>query len=370
MKFSCTQENLNLGVNIINRVAAKSGNLPILNNILIQCQGGNIQLLGTNLEMGIKYIVRGKIDKDGIFTVPSVLFSDYINLLNDRIDCELKDDVLVIQSGLSVSKIKGLPASEFPTLPSLSGGDWFFCKKQDLVKVINRVIFAVSPAETRPELNGVYLNIDPESKSAVFAATDSYRLAECRIPLKTQINKTITAIIPARTLQELARILNQIKNDSEEIKFGINASQISFFYDNLELISRLIDGIYPDYQQIIPKIFKTQVQTDKHFLIKAIKASSLFAKSGVYDVFIQTQSPENIQVGGANSQSGEYSAQVPAEVSGEDASITFNYRFLLDALQAIEAQNIKLQIVDSNNPILLTPVDNEECRYLIMPIRA
>jgi DNA polymerase-3 subunit beta len=370
MKFSCTQENLSLGVSLVSRVVARTASLPILGNILIQCQEEGIYLTGTNLELGLRCFIRGKVIEPGEFTVPARLFNDYINLLSGKIDIEVENQTLIINSGLTISKLKGLPANEFPPLPKIENGFRYLCKKENLLQGIEQVVFAASVNETRPELSGVLFKFESQNKTLTLTATDSYRLAEYKILTQdVELEKNFSIIVPSRTLQELARILNFIKNQKDKITLEIEANQISFSYENIELVSRLIDGAYPDYEQIIPKNFKTEIMVNRESLINAIKAASLFSRSGIYDIKIEVIPNKGVKVSSLNAQIGEQITLVEGEVKGEECSIAFNYHYLLDGLQAINTSEVNIQIIDSNNPCLFTPQGENNYLYIVMPIR-
>lgn len=368
MKFSSTQENLNTGLNIVGRFSSRTGTLPILNNVLIHCQAEGAYLSATNLEMGVKCLVRGKTEEEGDFTIPSRLFSECVGLLSDKVEIELKEQSLEIISGSTSTKIKGVPASEFPLFPKIENGEKYICQKNALVQAINQVVFSVAENETRPELSGVFFKTN-ENKQLILAATDSYRLSESRLSAEWTSEKNLSIIVPARALQELSRILSLAKDEGTQVTIEIGANQICFSYDNIEILSRLIDGAYPDYEQIIPKEFKTKATFKRDALAKTIKAASLFSRSGIYDVTVRARPGEGLEIVSANSQLGEYKTLVESEVSGEDCAVVFNYRYILDGLQALEGSDIVLQTVDSNNPCLFTSSGNQSYLYIVMPIR-
>lgn len=369
MKVVCTQEKLSLGLNIVSRSIGKTGNLPILNNILIQAKKEGIYLLSTNLETGIKYLVTGKVEKEGEFTVPARTFNDYISFLKDKIEIEQNDNFLTIKSGNNLAKINGQPANEFPLFPKIEGEKKIVLRKEILLKIIKYVSFASSINETRPELTGVLFKINPEKKQAFFVATDSYRLAEYRFDIDEDYQEPLFFIIPTKTLIELARIINLLKTNEEKIEVFINETQVLFVYENLELISRLIDGVFPDYEQIIPNNFLTEIKVNRLDLISAIKATSLFSRSGIYDVNLETISENELQVKGSNSQIGENQTIINAQITGPKCKISFNYNYLLEGLNVLEGENIVLKIIDSDNPCLLADLGEKNYLYLIMPIR-
>src|SRR4030042_468099 len=199
MKITCTQENLNKGLSIVSHIASKSTSLPILNNVLIKAEKGVINLITTNLEMGISCLVRGKIEKDGVYTVGSKLLNDYIGLLpNEKIELGLKDDFLEIKATKQETKIKGNSAEEFPLIPQVEKKNPYICRVEDLIGAFSQVLFAVSVSETRPEISGIYLNFS--NGILTLTATDSYRLAEKKIKVKEKAKEEKEVIVPARTI--------------------------------------------------------------------------------------------------------------------------------------------------------------------------
>jgi DNA polymerase-3 subunit beta len=246
MRFIGLQENLKRGLNIVGHITSKNINLPILNNILIKAEGGNIELVGTNLEIGITHKLRGKIEKDGQFTVDSKLITEYINLLNsgEKVKIEEKDNELRVESGSYKTKIKGESAKEFPLIPTIPKTQPYYCQIDDLRKALNSVVFAVSNSENRIELTGVLFSFNKNKLS--LAATDSYRLAEKEMEIKGEGRaEEIKIIVPAKTIQELLRALNNFEGADDpgvtaEVNIYLSENQILFTIDSVDLISRLI----------------------------------------------------------------------------------------------------------------------------------
>ncbi len=281
MKISSLQENLKNGLLTVSHIASKNINLPILNNIMIEAKQGNIKLITTNLETGITTQIRGKIEKEGVYTVDSKTISDYVALLpNNKIDIEEKENKLIIKTDNYKTAIKGQVADEFPLIPVVEKKEYYKTKLNDFKKAISQVVFAVSTSETRMELSGVLFDFNKEK--LIMAATDSYRLTEKEVKISTNSENGRKIIVPAKTLQELLRILSGMKGENineegGEIIFYISENQILFTIENTELISRLIEGQYPDYKQIIPDNSETSVLVNKNELLRAVKASSIFS---------------------------------------------------------------------------------------------
>ncbi|MFH1427434.1 MAG: DNA polymerase III subunit beta [Patescibacteria group bacterium] len=376
MKFSGLQENLKQGVFVVSHVAGKNVNLPILGNIMIEAREGNIRLITTNLEMGIVYHLRGKVEKEGAYTVDSKILADYISLLpNKKINLEEKDNNLLIECENYKTKIRGQSAEEFPLIPVVDRSNYYSANIEDFKKVLSQVVFAVSSSETRLELSGVFFRF--KDSSLTLAATDSYRLAEKEIKIKnTQNQEEQSIIVPASTLQELIRILSGLKESGEveggeeEIKFSVSDNQIIFIVKSTELTSRLIEGQYPDYKQIIPANSRTKAIINRQEFVRAVKASSLFAKTGINDVNLDfPQGKNQIVISSASGQTGENITSLTASVEGADNGIIINYRYLLDGLNNIEEENVKIEIIDNNTPCILRGEKIKEYLYIIMPIK-
>ncbi len=381
MKLSCIQENLNRGLLIYSHIASKNISLPILNNILFRAENGVITLLATNLEIGIKCVVRGKIEKDGVIALPAKLFADYIaSLPNEKIDLNLQDQNIQIKCKKFETRIRGVGVSDFPLIPEINKEGGYSLDVGKFREAINQVIFAVSPNEIRPEISGIFLHFDGQKKKLTVASTDSYRLAEKSLDLVNGENENVKdAIVPARTMQEILRILS-IFRDTEDpespsvLKVYLAENQILFSLNSVDLISRVIDGQYPDYQQIIPSNWKTKAAINRNELARLVKTASLFAKPGIFDVTFTFYPGKNgageLVLSSANSQFGENTVKLDTELQGGKNEITLNYRYLLDGLGAIESDEVFLEITSSDSPCLLRPkAESSDYLYIIMPIK-
>ncbi|MBU2264070.1 DNA polymerase III subunit beta, partial [Patescibacteria group bacterium] len=380
LKIFSLQENLKQGLALVGHVSGKNVNLPILNNILIKAEQGKIKLIATNLEIGVISTVRGKIEREGLFTVSSKIISDCINLLpNKKIGLKQKENFLLVDCENFQAKIKGQSAEEFPLIPEIDRKNYFSANPEEVKKAISQVIFAAAASETRLELSGVLLVFS--ENNLTIAATDSYRLAEKKIKIKSnnkeekEEKEEKRIIVPAKTLHELLRILSVTLDDgieekNSEIQFYISENQILFIYGSTELVSRLIEGQYPDYQQIIPVASKTKISIDRQELIRAVKIASLFSKAGINDVNLDFLEGKNqVIISSVSGQTGENITKLEAGVLGNDNSIVVNYRYLLEGLSNIEKEIIKIEVIDSNTPCIIKPEQDEGYLYIIMPIK-
>lgn len=377
MKFSCTRDNLYQGLSIVSHGTGKNVNLPILQNVLIKAEGGTISLTTTNLEIATNCAVRGKVDEPGEFTVPAKLFFDYVSLLpNENILITTDGTVLAVACGNNKTKINGLSSTDFPLVPHVQGDQAYQIPVEGLRQALSRVLFAVATNEARPELTGVSIEIRPTQTGAeaVFAATDSYRLAEAIVPLPGQSLTERKMIIPAKTLGEVNRILSVFRDSVEApstIVLGLSENQALFSYGSVELVSRTIEGNYPDYRQIIPQQFQTQSVLDREDFTKAVKTASLFSKNGLFDVTLTFSPPEKqLEVKSLDADRGENVASCGAEINGVGNNVTLNFRYLLDGLAAVGTERVQFQMIDASNPcILKAQEDGMAYVYIIMPIK-
>lgn len=370
MKFTCTKENFLQGVQAVSSITGKQVHLPILNNILISAEPTGLRATGTNLELSVVAAIRGKVEVAGSFTVPAKTLVEYVSLLpaEARIDCELVENELVLKSGRQRTKMKGVSATDFPVVPVVEKQNEIVFPADRLKRALGRVLISVSHSEVRPELQGVLFFTDQADRlRAVFASTDSYRLTEVKTEVMKNCDTPMRVIIPQRTAQETYRLL---PNTDDQIVVSFGEGQISCVIGDVQVISRLIDGAYPDYRQIIPKTWNTEVRLSVEELTKTIRAASLFATQGVNAVSLHAKpSEELLVVTSASSQMGEHSAEIPVEGTGDENKIILNHRYLLDGLLSVEEERASLRVVSGEAPCVLLPEKSDDYVYIIMPIR-
>ncbi len=364
MKLSCTKENLLTGLSTVGRIASKNLTLPILSNVLLRAEKSSLVLSATNLEVGVTTRVRGKITEDGAITVQARLLTDYVGLLeNDKIELETEGATLKVVSDSSHTTIRGMTADDFPIIPQVSHDGGFKMEATTLRDGLNQVLFSAAQDTTRPEISGIFFSI--KGNKLTMAATDSYRLAECTVTLK-EPRKDIKTIVPTRALYELVRIMPA----EGDVEVFIGETQALFVTDSIELSTRLIEGQYPDYSQIIPASSSVEVHVDTESLVKAVKTASLFCRSGINDVTVGIDPAKNlITCAAANSELGEHQGSIPAKITGGPVSVVFNYKYLLEGLSAINAPDVVLGVTDSASAGILKSDGKGEYLYLIMPIR-
>jgi DNA polymerase-3 subunit beta len=372
MHFACTQENLIQGLNMVSHVAGKNVNLPVLGNVLLKTEAGSLKLSTTNLEMAVNCSVRGKVEAEGEYSVPAKLFMDYVGLLpSGKVELVLTEDGLDVRAGEQETTLKGMPSSEFPLLPRLAKNHGYQLPAADAKRAIAQVAFAVSTSESRPELSGVACFF--RGAEVAFVATDSYRLAERVVPM-AGVQGDLKTIVPARAFVEATRILGSYKDElgmPESVSFDFTENQMVMTFGNVELVSRLIEGSFPDYQQIIPQAFKTEAVVSKSELQKAVRAASLFSRQGLYDIHLSFD-PEKgtCTVQSADQGTGKTKTVLKGTMSGDSNAVTLNFRYFGDGLSAMNSDSVRIKQIDGMNPVLVLPEGSSEAyRYIVMPIR-
>ena len=376
MRIACTQENLLQGLNIVGHVAGNNANLPVLGNVLLQTESGSLKISSTNLEMSVTCTVRGKIEQEGAYSVPAKLLLSYISLLpSGKVELVVTEEGLEVRSGDQETVIKGMAASEFPLLPKLTKEKGFLLNAGEFKRALGQVVFAVSPSQSRPELGGVYCFFgDPANAGLVgFVATDSYRLAERLMPY-TGSTASVRAIVPARALVEAGRILGAYKDElgvPEEAELAFTENQVVMSYGNVEMISRLLEGNFPDYRAFIPQNFKTEVVLNRVELKKAVSAASLFSRQGIQDIhFAFDPDSGACTIKSADQGTGKTKTVLKGAVTGETNGVTLNYQYLNQGLDQMSSDDVRIRQIDAMNPLLVVPEGSKEnYRYIVMPIR-
>ena len=385
MKLICTQENFKKAIQNTERVVSKQNTLPILNNILFKAEKSGLTLSATNLEIGVIVKLGAKVEREGELTIPAKLLSSFINNLpasGENISLEEGDQSLNIKSVNTKSSIKGLPADDFPLIPKKSGDFQITISGVKLKNIISKIISSVAFNEARQELTGVNLILG--EKEICFASTDSFRLSEEKIEIKEEIinpalykeliEKKNNLIIPGPTFIELARIIG---NDEEgDIKIAIEDGQIFFDYNGTMLVSRLINGKYPEYKHIMPKEFKTRVVGERNVIQSAVKMASVFSSTKTCEiVFKSSQEDKNILIEAKSAEAGENSTELKLDNVGPSQEVVFNSKYFLDGLNAIETSKVAILMNNGSSPVALKEIDEktgevlEGFTYIVMPIK-
>lgn len=362
MKIQVTQENLNKALNHVARVASGRNTLPILSNVLIKTVNNRVCVAATNLNIAITHYIGSKVTTKGAITVPARLTQDFVSSLpSGVVDLSLEDNKLHIKTEKYNSTINGTPAEDYPVMPSIKNGQEWKLPALTLKNVLNQTVIAASNDDARPILTGVYLYSNEGNLKVV--ATDSYRLAESQI---LKFSKKVNLLIPSSAINDLLRIL---PDTTDEVTVVHDEQQVQFVVGDTELITRLIDGAYPDYQKLIPSSFTNQATLVKNDFINITKVSSLFARESAGSITIEFDPKGKISIKSIASQLGENTAEADASVEG-DGNITLNSRYLLDALNNIDEEKVTISFNGKLEPCVINPETESGQTHVIMPLKS
>ncbi len=366
MKFLCIKENLNKGLQILGNTPTQDAALPVLANVLLKTENGQLKLSATDLEVGINCFVSGKIEQEGSITIPAKLLMQYVSSIRDeKLGLSCTDLVLSVSSANNSTTFSGISPEEFPLIPEIKDGTSFEVDCRILLEAIKKTVFAVANDFSRPEIAGVYFAL--EGDQLVLASTDSYRLAEFRYKLPVASKTKIAMIIPAKTMRALERVLSEKEGS---VKIRATENQVMFSFEDVIITSRLVDGKFPDYIQIIPASSTTSVFVERGVLINTIKTTSLFSKAGVSDIKIETDLESNtLKISAATESIGKSEAKIPCKNKGENTEITFNYKYLLEGLSVIDEEIVELGISGNSMPGMIRGEGDKSYIYIIMPIK-
>ncbi len=360
------KENLAPAVMIAERFSGKNATLPILGNVLLEVEKNSLKIIATNLEYAVEVILPGEGVRPGQISVPAKIISSLLqSLREEKIELEEKQGNLFVKTPARDIRINGISAEDFPLLPKIKKKNTCAMESFQLKRGLERVIPAVSLSEFKPELAGVYFKIT--EKSLQLAATDTFRLAEHQAPiLKNNEGGNFSFILPQRVSTELARILG----GDDDVKISLGENQVEFQTGGLRVISRLIDGVFPEYSSIVPKNFETTCFLKREGLIDTIRASSIFT-SKMQEVALTIQEKKGVlEIASNNTEIGEYKTKLPAAVTGKGISVSFNHRFLLDGLNALDEEELFFGLNSQNAPSMLRNKSGGSYLYVVMPIRA
>ncbi len=374
MKISCLQENLAKGLSIVGRAVASRSTLPVLSNVMLATDNGRLKLSATNLELGINCWVGAKVEAEGATTVPARLLTDFINSLPpEQIDLELavRTQTLNARCARFEANIKGIDAQEFPIIPTTDDAERAIrLRPEDLRQMIDQVVFAAATDESRPILTGVLAHF--EGDRLTMAAADGFRLSVRSVPLGQKIDDTVDIIIPARALGELARI-SADQEDPVEVYITPARNQILFHLRDIDLVSQLIEGKFPDYRQIIPSGYATRTVLDTSGFLKAARVSHLFARDAANIVRMEIVPgdelmPGHLTLAATSAELGDNVGQLDAIVDGDPLEIAFNAKYLIDVLSVVDTTQVGLETTSAASPGVLRPIGDDDFIHVIMPM--
>ncbi|GAB4579878.1 MAG: DNA polymerase III subunit beta [Anaerolineales bacterium] len=373
MKVTVLQENLAQGINIVSRAVSPRSTLPVLANVLAATDDGRLRLSATNLELGITCWIGAKIEREGSTTIPARTFSDLVSTLpKDRVEMDLTERTqsLHVKCGTSNTDIKCIDAQEFPPMPALDASDGIQMNVADLKEMIQQVVFSASTDEARPVLTGV--QVDVSGNKITFASADGFRLSVRSAELSSAVATPMNVIIPARALSELARVATD-NNQMVTMLFPPGRGQVVFRMKDVEVVSQLIDGNFPDFRQVIPRNYETRSVMSTDSFLKACKQAEIFAResSHIARVNITPGSdlqPGTVQIFAQSEETGQNETVVDATIEGPSLLIAFNVRFMRDVLEVIKTPNVALETSTSASPGVVRPLGETDFLHVIMPM--
>jgi DNA polymerase-3 subunit beta len=373
MKISVLQENLAHGLNIVSRAVSPRSTLPVLANVLVATDEGRLRLSATNLELGITCWIGAKIQEEGSTTVPARTFTELVSTLIDKqVDMSLnvRTQTLNVHCGSSNTDLKCIDSQEFPPMPVPDAAAGIQINVADFKEMIQQVAFAASSDDARPILTGVLITVSEEK--LILAAADGFRLSVRNAVLSSPVSREINAVIPARALTELARIAS----DSDQAITMIlppGRGQVVFRLKDVELVSQLIEGSFPDYAQIIPRGYKTRTIISTYSFLKACKQAEIFAREGSHIARLRITpggelKPGNVMISGQSEETGFNQTEIDATIEGSELLIAFNVKFLREVLEVIKTPNVALETTQDTSPGVLRPVGDDNFLHVIMPM--
>lgn len=363
MKISVSQENLKQALGLSERATSRTSQLPILNNILLRTEHGRLKVSATNLEIGVHCRIGAKVEREGSVAVPAKIVADFVaSLPAGPVTLSVQNNTLSLKSSSSQTTVLGFDTAEYPIIPKIGGDVVCAIPAADLKSVLSAVAGAAAVSENRPELSGVFISFQKGTVTA--AATDSFRLAEKSTPVQCRREETV--IVPRVTALEVSRMCDQVAGD---VSVRISENQISFSGDDVEVVSRLIDGRYPDYRKIIPERSVSRALVDRAELGNAVRLASLFS-SNIADVTLECA--ENIlKISAKNSAKGDAVISVPANLKGEAFEVSLNHHYLNDGVGAVSGNHVVLEFTGKGSPFVLRMAEEpKDTLYLVMPLRS
>ncbi len=363
MKIECKIEKIKHGISKMDRIAGKNLTLPILDSFLLIVKGSTLKIRATNLSIGVEVEIPVKVLEEGVVAIRGDIFSQTISSMNDNdvLILEALGENLKLKTKNSSITIKSFPSEDFPTIPSVSGTS-FSVSSSKLLDGIKSVYYSGAISDIKPEISSTYVYGDGDS--LIFVATDSFRLAEKKIKTKN-IEEFPGIIIPFKNISEIIKIL---ADESADVIVTISKNQMSLSLDGVYLTSRIVDGVFPDYKQIIPKEFKTEIVVLKQDLINALKVSNVFSDKFNQITLLVKPKEKTMAIFSKNSEIGENTTNITASLSGENAEVSFNHKYLTDCLQSINQDSISIQLNQNTKPMIIKGISDQSFSYLIMPM--
>lgn len=374
MRLTCLQQHLAKALSIVVRAVPSKSTLPVALNILLATDDGRLRLAGTNLDLAITTWIAGNVEAEGAIAVPARILSGFVNSLDpDRLELTLHERTrtLTIRAGASEANIKGIDADEFPPIPRAGGSVTAVIDPATLREGIEQVVFAAATDDSRPVLAGVLASFDGERLT--LAAADGFRLAVRRLDLRSPVAERLDIIVPRQAMIELARLLDD-ETAPAELSVSPNRSQLLVRLPSADLVSRLIEGTFPNYEQIIPTRYQTRVLVSTADFLKATRRAEIFAADAANMVRLQILpgeelSPGRMLVSARAAELGDNTSQLEVVVEGGPTQIAFNAKYLKDVLSALpNVPQVGLEVSSPASPGVIRPVSGNGYTHVIMPM--
>jgi DNA polymerase-3 subunit beta len=371
MQLNCLQENLSHGLGVVQRAVATRTTLPITQHVLLSSDGGRLKMSATNLEIAISTWIGAEIQEEGAITVPARLLTDFVNSLSKQtlsVTSTTPGKGIHLKGDRVDATINGADAAEFPPIPSVEDGIATRVDSKVIREAIHQVVLAAAVEDSRPVLTGV--NVELEGTSLTLAAADGFRLAVHKSSVLDAVPEKLSVIVPARTLQEVERLIEG--DDPIEIVVTPQRSQILFRLKNVEIVSQLIQGTFPNYSQLVPQEHTTRVIVDLGELQRATRTASIFAKDGSGIIRIQmspgAKGAGTVTISSRAEELGDNTGEIEAQVEGEEGQIAFNSRYLSDVLAVLGKDKVAMEMTTSSSPGVIKPVDTDNYIHVVMPM--
>lgn len=366
MKISCTKENLLYGVQVVQRAVSSKNPLPILSGILLTTEENKLKLSATDLELGIECSVPVNVIEEGSVVLPAKYLGEIVRRLPDtkiEIETDKENNTTLIKYAQSEFNIHGFSAEDFPLLSSIDSQVNYNIRQELFRNLVKQVVFATSNDENRPIFTGCLMEVEDDRIALI--ATDTHRLSYGNININREDKDFISVIVPGKTLSEISRLAT---SDEQNIKFSIAENQIVFEMDDIVLISRLIEGQFPNYKQVIPQTYKSKVRIKTKDLLDATERASLLAKDGSNVIKLKIEG--NTLIVTSNSpEIGRVYEEISIQLEGEETQIAFNSKYIIDVLKVVDSEEIFMELTGALSPGIIKPIEGENFIYLILPVR-
>lgn len=373
MKIEILKDNFKNGLSVVEKIVGKNLSLPILDNVLISTEDSFLCLSSTDLETAIKIWILAKIIRIGKTAVPVKFLSSFVSLLpNEKISLEEKKQNLFIECKSFKNQIQGLNPEEFPLIPEFKNVEYLEVDNRKFCQGLSQIVDVASPSQSRPEISGIYFIFSKNQIKMV--ATDSFRLAEKTISSEGSVKKDVSFILPQKPAREIINILGE-KEGKTKVYFSANQTMFEFpmketQHPEVQITSRLIEGEYPNYEEIIPKKFKTNIILKRDEFLNQVKAASLFSGK-INEVKISANiEKKEIEISAQDPNIGQSQSSIQAQIDGEKIETSFNHKFLIDGLLNIKSSEVVFDISKEDGPCILRPVGDASYIYVVMPIKA